>query len=212
MDDLRLARLLCTRLCHDLAGPVGSVNNGLELLADPAVEKLDDVIELIRGSASQAALRLRFLRAAYDVAGGKQTLADARRLTEAFFEGRKIVLDWPRRAPSPAFAARDGLAQLLLNMILCAADALPRGGRVSVRLAIAKDTLTVRVVATGAAVNVVDRTRQGIADTGKVSALDARSVSPHFTARLAAAMGGAIEFTTPARGSAGYFATVPAKA
>ena len=212
MDDLSLARLLCTRLCHDLAGPVGSVNNGLELLADPDADKLDDVIELIRSSARQAALRLRFLRAAYGVAGGDETLDDARRLTEAFFEGRKIVLHWPRRARFPAFAARDGLVQLLLNMILCASEALPRGGRVSVQLSTAEDILAVRVVATGAAVNVVDGTRQSIAGAGKVSSLDARSVSPYFTARLAAAMGGAIDFTTTARGSAEYSATVPVNA
>ncbi|HEX7873983.1 MAG TPA: histidine phosphotransferase, partial [Sphingobium sp.] len=28
------ARLLCSRLCHDLLNPVGALNNGIELLAD----------------------------------------------------------------------------------------------------------------------------------------------------------------------------------
>ena len=32
--DLRVAEMLCARLCHDLVGPVGAVNNGLELLED----------------------------------------------------------------------------------------------------------------------------------------------------------------------------------
>ena len=31
-DELKLAELLCARLCHDLAGPVGAVATGAELL------------------------------------------------------------------------------------------------------------------------------------------------------------------------------------
>ena len=34
MSDVDFASLLCSRLCHDLVGPVGSIYNGVELLAD----------------------------------------------------------------------------------------------------------------------------------------------------------------------------------
>ena len=30
--DLRVAELMASRLCHDLVGPIGAVNNGLELM------------------------------------------------------------------------------------------------------------------------------------------------------------------------------------
>ena len=32
--DIRVLELLASRLCHDLVGPVGAVNNGLELLVE----------------------------------------------------------------------------------------------------------------------------------------------------------------------------------
>ena len=30
--DMRVAELLASRLCHDLVGPIGAVNNGMELM------------------------------------------------------------------------------------------------------------------------------------------------------------------------------------
>ena len=38
--DLDLAALVSARLCHDLAGPVGAVNNGAELLAEGGAESM----------------------------------------------------------------------------------------------------------------------------------------------------------------------------
>jgi len=32
--DLKVAQLLASRLCHDLVGPIGAINAGLELMED----------------------------------------------------------------------------------------------------------------------------------------------------------------------------------
>ena len=32
--DLKVAQLLSSRICHDLAGPIGAVNTGLELMEE----------------------------------------------------------------------------------------------------------------------------------------------------------------------------------
>ncbi len=37
--DLRLAELLASRLCHDVVGPIGAVNNGMELLNDGELDR-----------------------------------------------------------------------------------------------------------------------------------------------------------------------------
>ena len=57
--ELDIASLLCARLCHDLAGPVGAVNNGAELLNEGGAESMDDARELISSCAGQAVRRLR---------------------------------------------------------------------------------------------------------------------------------------------------------
>jgi len=57
MDEIRLAAFLCSRLCHDLIGPVGAVSNGLELFyeeTDLAVR--EQALDLTAMSAGEAAL------------------------------------------------------------------------------------------------------------------------------------------------------------
>ncbi len=62
--ELELAQLLCTRLCHDLAGPVGAVAAGVELIGgDPAQADLE-TLGLIGNSSAAASLKLKFMRAA----------------------------------------------------------------------------------------------------------------------------------------------------
>jgi histidine phosphotransferase ChpT len=46
-EDLRIIQLLCSRLCHDLVGPVGAINNGVELIGD-APDMLEDTLSLRR--------------------------------------------------------------------------------------------------------------------------------------------------------------------
>ncbi|HMU22649.1 MAG TPA: histidine phosphotransferase, partial [Sphingorhabdus sp.] len=70
-NDIDLAALLCSRLCHDLLSPVGAMNNGLELLADehdPEMRKR--CMDLLAESAKSAADKLKFFRLAFGAAGG----------------------------------------------------------------------------------------------------------------------------------------------
>ena len=46
-DQLRMAELLCTRLCHDLTGPIGAVNNGAEFLSEEGFNLQNQAVELI---------------------------------------------------------------------------------------------------------------------------------------------------------------------
>ena len=63
--DMRVAELLASRLCHDLVGPIGAVNNGMELLEDEDLGMSEDAIQLSATSARQAANLLQFYRLAY---------------------------------------------------------------------------------------------------------------------------------------------------
>ena len=68
-NDLRLAQLLCSRLCHDLVGPAGAVNAGLELAEEGEMD--GDALELVTSSAAEVTRRLAFFRIAFGAAGGK---------------------------------------------------------------------------------------------------------------------------------------------
>ncbi len=211
MDDLRLTSLLCTRLCHDLVGPVGAMNNGMELLSDTTGGLETDVIDLLRRSAGEAARRLRFFRAAYGVpgrTGDDGGIAEARTVAQTFFEESKITLDWPGDTPPPAAAADARSIQLLLNMVLCAAETLPRGGKIAVRSSAGADGVTMSVAAAGPAIKVSDALRTALAGTGDFETLDARSVQPFLMARLAAATGANLGLMQPSPETAEIAATL----
>lgn len=88
--ELDLASLMCARLCHDLAGPVGAVNNGAELLAEGGAESMDDAHELISTCAGQAVRRLRFFRLAYGSSYGSMDWADAMQTSKAMLADANI--------------------------------------------------------------------------------------------------------------------------
>lgn len=135
MDPLTLAELLCARVCHDLSGPVGAAAAGAELLEDLAEQSDGETLALVAVSAGGAASRLKFFRAALGPAArAPQPAATLRDLIEGYFKtlvsaaSPGLVLDW--RAAAPAFDGES--ARLLLNIVLLAKDALPRGGRITV--------------------------------------------------------------------------------
>lgn len=132
MNDVDFASLLCSRLCHDLVGPVGSLYNGVELLADEDdPEMRQRCLELLADSARQTANKLKFFRLAFGAAGGFGAEIDtreARAALEGLFADRSIAIEWLVAAPALPKAAM----KILLNLAMTAGDALLRGGRLNV--------------------------------------------------------------------------------
>lgn len=131
-SDLRLAELLCARLCHDLAGPLGAVTAGAELLGDVGGPVDDEALALLTASAAAAVRRLKFYRAAFGPAAGEMPGEALRDLAAGLVQGsaQPIMLEW--RMPVRPLPGNE--ARLLLNLVLLARDALPRGGRIDIEL------------------------------------------------------------------------------
>jgi histidine phosphotransferase ChpT len=148
--DLEMAQLWISHLCHELVNPVGALNNGIELIEDGEAGDLQqEALDLIGLSGRVVATRLRFFRLAYGRSGNAQdfNLSDARNAVIDYFStegGTK--LDWPA-GQAPACVA--GSAQLLMNLTVLAASALPRGGIVRVTLSPGQRQLGAMVEAVG---------------------------------------------------------------
>src|SRR3546814_14076572 len=79
MQAVDFASLLCSRLCHDLISPVGSLYNGVELLVDENdPEMRARCMELLADSARQTANKLKFFRLAFGAAAGFGDQVDPR--------------------------------------------------------------------------------------------------------------------------------------
>lgn len=182
-----LAELLCARLCHDLAGVVGAVSAGAELLTEEGVASpmAAEALDLMSSSAASMAARLRFLRLA--VGPSNQGAAtQARNLADAYFiKGHpqgEWQLDWPYDQAAPDSPEQ---AKLLLNLICLAQECLPRGGNIVVRPR-QSDLVTAEgaVVAVGEAV-------QGLSADG-IAGLTPRAAQGVYASLLARRMGSSI--------------------
>lgn len=185
-EDLKLAAMLTARLCHDLAGPLAAIGNGMELLNDPDFGPDPEASALVADSAAQATASLRFLRSAFGVAGEREGRPEhLQELTADWLGSRGIRLDWGI-APGPL---RPELGQLLLNLAAVAADTLPRGGEVTLAMERAPAARRLWAQATGRDLQLRPELRQGLEAAG-IEGLGPRAVQAFFLRRLAAALGG----------------------
>ena len=118
-DALRIAEVLAARLCHDLAGPVGSLNQALELVAGD-----DEGLALARQAAAELARRVKLLRAAWTPDGPDLSLSKLRDLAP-----ERLTLDLFGLPGGTVF--QPPMARLVLNLILLAQESLPAGGLVA---------------------------------------------------------------------------------
>lgn len=136
-EELLMAELLCTRLCHDLTGPIGAVNNGAEFLSEEGFNLQGQAIELITSSAFSAVARLQYYRMAYGKVRdhGEASLADKQKLAADFFADTKITLDWPdNHTDAVGVSISLKMSRLIFNLLIVAAATLIRGGSIAVRI------------------------------------------------------------------------------
>ena len=195
--DLRIAELLASRLCHDLVGPIGAVNNGMELLADDEFGMAEDALQLASTSARRAADSLQFFRLAYGMAGSRVggELSELRNLAQAHLKVSKTELDWPDAAPPDG--APDDLGKLLLNMIELGVEALPRGGRLTVGVSGGNGGVAVEVVAAGEGAQMRPETLAALSPKAPLDELTPRNVHGHFTSLVAERLGGRLDIEGP---------------
>jgi len=181
LEDIDLAALLCSRVCHDVISPVGAIANGLEILEeedDPEMRKIAS--DLITQSAKSASAKLQFCRMAFGAAGSMGTLIDvgeAGDITKMFIGEEKISLTWN----APREQRPKSEVKLLLNMVLMGMSSIPRGGDVTVDTT--ADTLTVRAV--GDRAKIPEKSLAVMNGDFEASELDARLVQVYYAMRLA---------------------------
>lgn len=132
-----MAEMLCTRLCHDLTGPISAVSNGAEFISEENFNMQGEAVDLIVSSAFSAVARLQFYRFAYGriKSQGEASLDDKKQLVEDFFRGTNVKLDWPDQdGDSAGISVSWRLARLLFNLLIIVAGSLLKGGNISVRL------------------------------------------------------------------------------
>jgi histidine phosphotransferase ChpT len=188
LESLDLAALLCSRVCHDVISPVGAIVNGLEVLEDEKDETMRTVAQdLIRKSARQASARLQFARLAFGAAGsaGAQIdLGDAGEVARAFIEDDRVKLAWNL----PRALLPKNRVKLLLNLVVVAGSAIPRGGTIKVDPLGEGERMGFRLESQGPNARVPPAVPALLAGT-PAETVDAHVIQPFYAGMLARASG-----------------------
>jgi histidine phosphotransferase ChpT len=190
LDALDLAALLCSRVCHDLISPTGAIVNGLEVLEEKQSdeETKNFALELIKRSAKTASARLQFCRLAFGAAGSTTAqidLGDAQTMARAFIEDEKTKLAWNL----PRVLLPKNRVKLLLNMLIIAGQAIPRGGTMTVDPVGAGETMGFRITCSGLNARIPHAVPALLDGTSESGTVDAHAIQPFYTGLLARACG-----------------------
>lgn len=186
---LDLAALLASRVCHDIISPVGAITNGLEVLEEDSNEEMRNfAMDLIKKSARQASAKLQFARLAFGAAGSAGAeidLGDAENVARGFMAGEKASLDWTAvRVLMPK-----NKVKLLLNLVLVATHAIPRGGTIKVTVEGQPAAPTFRIVCTGLNARIPSGVEAILMGQLPEAAPDAHMIQPIYAGLLARAAG-----------------------
>jgi histidine phosphotransferase ChpT len=189
LEALDLAALLCSRVCHDLISPAGAIVNGLEVLEESKDEETKAfALSLINKSARTATARLQFCRIAFGASGSPAAqvdTGDAEQVARGFIEDEKVKLSWNL----PRALLPKNRVKLLLNMLVVAGQAIPRGGTLVLDPVGTGETTSFRVTAAGLNARVPQAVPGLLAGGSTGDTIDAHAIQPYYTGLLARACG-----------------------
>lgn len=189
LDALDLAALLCSRVCHDVIGPVGAIVNGLEVLEEENEASMREfALDLIRKSARQASARLQFCRIAFGAAGSAGAsidLGDAEHVAKNFLNDDRLSLAWN----GPRLLLPKNQVKLLLNLLLVATNGIPRGGAITANIAVENEKATFTIDAKGINARIPVHAVALIKGEAEGGTVDAHGIQAYYTGRIAEAAG-----------------------
>lgn len=197
MSNLDLIAHLCSRLCHDLVGPIGALGNGIEILSEEQDESMrQEATQLLEASVIEATKRLQYFRMAFGALGGlhdKISSLEVRRTAEDFFSQGRTRLHWKDVTLLPVELSKN-TAKLLLNLLLVAQTTLPRGGDLAVY--IEQSGLAISAAGTGG--RLAPEIQAALAEHSPP--LDSHIAIPVYARLLADALGGILKIENSTTG------------
>ena len=212
MQAVDFASLLCSRLCHDLISPVGSLYNGVELLADESdPEMRARCMELLADSARQTANKLKFFRLAFGAAGGFGDQVDPREAQaalEGLFGGdSRTNIHW---LLGPALLSKTAI-KVLLNMAMIGGDALLRGGDLHVGAEVTGEGNEIVIRAQGSRLLLGPELRAALEGSVAISDVTPRAAAAWLAHCLVQEAGGSIKVSEPEEGILLFGAHLPSR-
>ncbi len=139
MESINLSEIIAVKICHDLAGALGAINNGLELMQDDSLMSIrEESINLVNTSAKEAISKLLYFRQAYGTANieGETSHDNLKNLVNNFFIQNKLTLEWslPNTQSGTPLTIPNQVIKIFLNALLVVTNGLIGGGTIRINI------------------------------------------------------------------------------
>jgi len=184
MKDLTFTSMVCSKILHDLAGPIGAVMNGTELLEEGGVMlDQEEIIQLLKDSTDQLNANLQVFRIAYGAMSTGLGQVDVAMFCEAI-EVYARFKAFPVMWEVEGVEVNKYLAKLVINVALIMADAVRKKGQMRISFRGEGNDLSFSVTGLGAGVKISGEVREVLEgkanlpyNTGNMSAYIARTLA-----------------------------------
>jgi histidine phosphotransferase ChpT len=194
LNDLDLAALVASKICHDALGPMTAIGFGLEMLdeGEDDEEQRESAMSMIKKGVWGITAKLQFARLAFGAggsAGFQIDLGEAEKLARDYVEGdKKHKIEWT----SSQDALPKDYVKLLLNLVVVAVGTVPRGGKIAITISGDKDKPQFLMHMSGPKARVPEGI-QDLLDCIPKEEIVARSIQPYYAGRIAKNTGTSIK-------------------
>lgn len=178
VKNIEFAELLCAKICHDLAGPIGAISNGIDFLDTKNDDLRQKSIELVQFSSRQAVSKINFFRQAYGFVpvNSESNFGIVKSLILNLIEGGKISVTF-----TDDQSIIDGrTAKILLNIFLIISSVIMYNGKVSFELDSESNNKKMAIIGTSPSYKV-DNDLVSILKGSSDSIMTTRNVQHYYT-------------------------------
>lgn len=196
MDSLRLAQLMCSRLCHDLITPVGAISTGLEIIEESEGDIDPELMSLTCTSAKNAAQRLVYYRAAFGFSSLStyDSIEKIIQVIKAYLLTNKINLTWSLSGEPESDMIKD-FARTIINIIGVISETAPYGGNLNLEFSCQEDGMKAHFSLTGDLVGLKKESKQALLGLLSEADITSHNVQCYLVHMFLDMKGGAIDIT-----------------
>ena len=128
MDNIKFSSILCSQICHDLAGSIGVIDNTLDLInPEDLTSFTKDDYHFVSKAAKQAIIQIKFIRTVFGNSSNSISFNEAFELSKLYLGLKKIQLFWNNDS-----VAKEIEAKLIMSILYGSKIILPYGGSIKI--------------------------------------------------------------------------------
>ena len=187
VTDLAFVQYISAKICHDLAGALGALSNGVEFVGstDPNVQK--KAVELIHISSTQAVDTLKLFRQIYGIAkyDGEADLGQIKEFCQMMVKDKNINLEFLIPNSLPVDRAVDvNTGKLMLAMVYLAKTGLIHGGNMTISIHHHGDHNSINIVVHGKDMKIKSDCHKVILGKAKDQEISSMNIDSYYIRRL----------------------------